>query len=369
MRADGPGGDRHAFDDAIGEGLQEHSVHERAGVTFVAVAEDVFLIARGGPNGGPFYARGKTGPAASSQAAHLDLFDQLVGRSFFEAVLQRIEAAVSQVFVQVGRIDLPAILGGQMLLTAEERTNRPVADVDRMARDRVTPFVGHQSIEPPRDGVPDPLNEARRLEMFQDDRGGVLGRDLGEEFRGPLFRDDLDQGRLMAHAHASDPFYRSGSPGRVERLGHGLMDLAATLGNAAGAEPDANFADRIGRLGGLGFSRGRAVGRLFQEIVQHAADHRGSQPAVGHLVDLNDRRQGAASQAGDFFDGKQPLGVGVAAVADSQLPLQRILDQSGPLHMAGRSVTDANDMAPDRLMAKLGVEGRDAADLGRANVA
>ena len=44
--ADGAGGDGHALDHAVGERFQQHAVHERAGIAFVAVADDVLLVAR-----------------------------------------------------------------------------------------------------------------------------------------------------------------------------------------------------------------------------------------------------------------------------------------------------------------------------------
>ena len=67
--ADGAGGDGHSLDDAIGKGLQQHAVHEGAGIAFVAVADEVFLPAGGAANGGPLQSRGKAGPAPPAQAA------------------------------------------------------------------------------------------------------------------------------------------------------------------------------------------------------------------------------------------------------------------------------------------------------------
>ena len=42
-RADGVGGDGHAFEDAVRVAFQNATVHERAGVAFVGVANDVFV--------------------------------------------------------------------------------------------------------------------------------------------------------------------------------------------------------------------------------------------------------------------------------------------------------------------------------------
>ena len=151
--ADGPGGDCHAFDDAVGERFQQHAVHECAGIAFVAVADDVFHIALSGADFGPLDAGGKTGAAAAAQAAGFDFIDDLLRREFFQAAAQGFKAVVAQVFVEIRRIDLAAVFGGHVFLPAEECTDRRIADVDGMPGDRIAVFVAYKPIEPARGGI------------------------------------------------------------------------------------------------------------------------------------------------------------------------------------------------------------------------
>ena len=74
---------------------------------------------------------GKPAPPRPRSPLALHLLDDLLGRELFQAVPQGLEAVVAEVFVQVGRVDLAAILGGHVLLRSKERADRPVADVDR----------------------------------------------------------------------------------------------------------------------------------------------------------------------------------------------------------------------------------------------
>ncbi len=105
---------------------------------------------------------------------------------------------------------------------------------------------------------------------------------------------------------------------------------------------------------------GRAAPLLLQEILDHLADHRGREPSVGDAVDLHDRGQRAAAEARDFLDREQPVGIGVVAAGDFQPAFEGVLDQLGPFHVAGGAVADVNDVLPDRTMAELVVERRNA---------
>ena len=69
---------RQPFDDAVGERFQDHAVHERARVAFVAVADDILDIARLLADDAPFLPGGKARPAAPAQAGLLDGGDEFV---------------------------------------------------------------------------------------------------------------------------------------------------------------------------------------------------------------------------------------------------------------------------------------------------
>ena len=82
-----------------------------------------------------------------------------------------------------------------------------------------------------------------------------------------------------------------------------LVDLAAALGHAAGAQADADLAHRR-RAGGRRVrpAAGAVPLLLLQEIVEHVARPCvRREPAVGHAVDLDHRGQRAAAQAGDLL--------------------------------------------------------------------
>ena len=120
-----------------------------------------FLSPGGGADLGPLDAGGKAGPAAAAQPALLDLLDDLLGRELFQAAAQGREAVVPQIFVQIDRIELAAVFGGQVQLRPEERAHRAVADVDGVPADRVAGLVGQQPIEPARGRVADPPQRCR----------------------------------------------------------------------------------------------------------------------------------------------------------------------------------------------------------------
>ena len=111
----------------------------------------------------------------------------------------------------------------------------------------------------------------------------------------------------------------------------------------------------LGTLCGLAVSRG-------EKIAQRVGDHVRRQPPVGRLVDLNDRSERATSQTRHFLDRKQTVGVRIFSVGDSQFPFQGVLNEPGALHMARRSVADADHMLAHGPMAKLRVERGDAGD-------
>ena len=80
VRADRHRGQRQPLDDAERKRFENHAVHERAGVAFVAVADHIFDVARLLADDAPFLAAGKSRAAASAQAGFLDGGDEFFGR-------------------------------------------------------------------------------------------------------------------------------------------------------------------------------------------------------------------------------------------------------------------------------------------------
>ncbi len=55
--------DGHSFDHSIRKRLEQHAVHECAGIPLIAVADNVLRVTGGLPGFLPLDVRGKTGPA------------------------------------------------------------------------------------------------------------------------------------------------------------------------------------------------------------------------------------------------------------------------------------------------------------------
>jgi hypothetical protein len=75
----GVGGQGHAFQNAMGVAFQNAAVHERAGVAFVAVADDVALGAFRFGHRDPFEAGGIATAAPTAQAAANHFVNHLAG--------------------------------------------------------------------------------------------------------------------------------------------------------------------------------------------------------------------------------------------------------------------------------------------------
>ena len=118
---DAVGGDRHAFHQSVRIAFNDRSVHERAGITFVRVADQVFLVALAGASEFPFLAGGESTSAAAAQATDVDRVADLFGRHLSQRVEQRAVSAVGDVLVHVRRIDPAAVGQDPSRLRREER--------------------------------------------------------------------------------------------------------------------------------------------------------------------------------------------------------------------------------------------------------
>jgi hypothetical protein len=123
FRADGVGGDGHALEDAVGIALEDRPIHEGAGVALIAVADHVFWVSLGLPHGLPFFARGEARAAPAPQAGTADLGNDLLRGHLGEDFGQGFVAAHGDVFLDLFRIDLAAVLEDDLLLAGEEGEN------------------------------------------------------------------------------------------------------------------------------------------------------------------------------------------------------------------------------------------------------
>ena len=109
MRPGGVAGDGHGLEDHVGVALQHRAVHERAGVAFVGVADDVlghFLLLRGEK---PLLAGGEAGAAATPETRIDHRLDDFLGLLLVQAAPQRLVAVAGDVFLDVQRRNVSAI--------------------------------------------------------------------------------------------------------------------------------------------------------------------------------------------------------------------------------------------------------------------
>ena len=83
---DGVGGDGHAFQQAMRIALDHGPIHERPGIAFVGVADQVLLLAAGVAGELPLRAGGKTSAAPAAQSAGLDHLADLLRRLFLQGL-------------------------------------------------------------------------------------------------------------------------------------------------------------------------------------------------------------------------------------------------------------------------------------------
>jgi len=85
--------------------LDKATIHERARVSFVGIADDVLGLALGLAGELPLQAGGKARAAAPAQARLLDLLDHLIGRHLRQHPGQRLVSLARDVFVNVLRVN------------------------------------------------------------------------------------------------------------------------------------------------------------------------------------------------------------------------------------------------------------------------
>ena len=173
LRADGVAGDHHTFDDGQGVRLKDRTVHERAGVALVAVADDVL-----GPLGLrvgelPFTPGRETAAAATAESGFQDLVDDRLA-IHRESPCKSLERALAERFLDLlgveaaaavkGDVDLLLIVGDVVLL--DDLLPRFLVHVEQTVDDLAADQVGFHDLL-------DVLNADGAV-------GGLLGIDLDE---------------------------------------------------------------------------------------------------------------------------------------------------------------------------------------------
>ena len=118
--ADGDAGDGHALDDQEWIAFDQHAVGERAAVTLVRVADDVFPVGLRIGDGLPLDAGRETRATAAAQTGGRDVGDNL-GRAQCQGSLQPLETAMRAIIVDRSWIDDAASREGQARLAFQPR--------------------------------------------------------------------------------------------------------------------------------------------------------------------------------------------------------------------------------------------------------
>ena len=112
MRLGGDAGDHHAFNDPVGIALHHRAVHERAGVAFIAVADDVLFWLRLAKHLFPFLSSWEAGASAPPQPGVGYLFYDFLRRHIKQGLGDGAVAADGDVFYDGLGVDMAAVLQG-----------------------------------------------------------------------------------------------------------------------------------------------------------------------------------------------------------------------------------------------------------------
>ena len=108
--ADGVAADGHGFQHRVGVAFQNGTIHERAGVALVGVADHVLLVSLGSGGKLPLLAGGETSAATAAQTGLQHLVNNLLEGSFrSEPCPERLIAVESNIFVDVFGVDTTAV--------------------------------------------------------------------------------------------------------------------------------------------------------------------------------------------------------------------------------------------------------------------
>ena len=117
------GSNHHSFDHPVRIRFEQHAVHERAGITFVAIANQVFYIRLLILHHLPFQPGTETTASPSPEAAVEYFLYNLLRIQSFKADVLRFKTAIRFVFLHVQRVDNPAVFGGNRYLAVEKIGN------------------------------------------------------------------------------------------------------------------------------------------------------------------------------------------------------------------------------------------------------
>ena len=181
--ADGITADHHRLKHRVGIAFQRRTVHVRARVALVRVADHVLLTLRLLRRGLPLHASREARAATTAETGLLHLFDDLLRRHLEENLLERLVAVTRDVILDLLGIDHAAVAKNDTELLLVERDVRLSVRILRL-----------------RGIVAETADDAALHEMFGDDLLDVL--DLDVDVKRAL-RHDLDDRTLLAETETA----------------------------------------------------------------------------------------------------------------------------------------------------------------------
>ena len=142
--------------------LKNRAVHERARITLVGIAENIFLVALGLACKRPLHACGETAAAAAAQSRCGHFGNDLLGRHSQQGFCRTHIAVAGYVFIDLFSVNKPAVFKGYEHLLAEEW------DILNM-RNRL---FRHRLV------VHEPLDRPSLHDMLLDDLGDIINSHL-----------------------------------------------------------------------------------------------------------------------------------------------------------------------------------------------
>ena len=126
--ADGIATDDHPFQQAVGIALDNGAIHKGPWVPFVRVAHDILGVPRSASGELPLESGDKAGPTPPAQPGKFDLFEHLLPCHRSQDLGQGLVTVPGDVFLNVLRVNQPAVSQGDAQLLAVERDVRIVRD-------------------------------------------------------------------------------------------------------------------------------------------------------------------------------------------------------------------------------------------------
>jgi len=105
----------------VGISLEERAIHKGSRVTFIRITDNVLDLSRSLRCEFPFRSGGESCPTPTPQARELYLFDNLFAAHIEQGMRKSLISVPGNVFVDLVRVDDPAIAKGNSDLLAVER--------------------------------------------------------------------------------------------------------------------------------------------------------------------------------------------------------------------------------------------------------